>query len=82
MNNYYNHVALWLKANKPKYVIVRIHYRNDPRGEYYWSLKNTNYVNDILWIGSREFEEYINALSEVSTMKFFVFKEPGHKEEI
>lgn len=82
MNTYYNHVALWLKANKPKYVMVRIHYRNDPRGEYYWSLKNTDYVNDILWISNREFEEYINDLSKVSTIKFFVFKEPGKKEEI
>ena len=82
MSDYYNHVALWIKANKPKYVLVRIHYHNDPRGEYYWSLKDTDYVDDILWIGSRKFEEYINELYKISTMKFFIFKEPGRKEEI
>ena len=82
MSDYYNHVLLWLKANRPDYVLVRFHYSGDPHGEYYWSLKNTDYVNDILCIGGRAFEEYINALSEVSTMKFFVFQEPGKKEEI
>lgn len=39
MNNYYNHVCLWLKANKPDYILVRFHYLTDLPDEYYWYLE-------------------------------------------
>lgn len=52
MSNYYNHVLLWLRVNKPDYVLVRFHYPTDPPGEYYWYLEPVDYINDILWVGT------------------------------
>ena len=83
MSNYYNHVLLWLKANKPDYVLVRFHYPVDPPGEYYWCLEPVDYINDILWVGTNtDFEEYIAKFSKEANLRFFKFAEPGKKEEI
>lgn len=84
MSDYYNHVLLWLKANRPDYVLVRFHYSGDPRGEYHWYLEPVDYTHDdITWLGCNTyFEEYVNKFSKKATLKFFVFTEPGKKEEI
>lgn len=83
MINYYNHVCLWLKANKPDYILVRFHYLTDPPDEYYWYLEPVDYINGVLWVGTNtDFEEYIAKFSKESTLRFFKFTEPGKKEEI
>lgn len=84
--DYLNHVYLWLKANKPDYILVRFHFSDDPPGEYYWRLEPVYYSTDILWIGaSNDFEGYIDEYSKNrkdADLRFFVFIEPGKKEEI
>ncbi|WP_279132751.1 hypothetical protein [Barnesiella intestinihominis] len=84
--DYLNHVYLWLKANKPDYILVRFHFSDDPLGEYYWRLEPVYYSTDILWVGaSNDFEGYIDEYSKNrkdADLKFFVFIEPGKKEEI
>ena len=83
MNNYYNHVLLWLKANRPDYVLVRFHYPADLPDQYYWYLEPVDCFNDILWVGTNtNFEEYIAKFSKEANLKFFKFTEPGKKEEI
>lgn len=83
MINYYNHVCLWLKANKPDYILVRFHYLTDPPGEYYWYLEPVDCIKDLLWVGpNTDFEEYIAKFSKEANLRFFKFTEPGEKEEI
>lgn len=83
MNNYYNHVALWLKANRPNYVLVRFHYPADPPDEYYWYLEPVAYIDGVLWLGSdTDFEGYIAHFTKEANPRFFKFTEPGKKEEI
>ena len=83
MKDYYNHVALWLKANKPDYVLVRVHYPPDLPDEYYWYLEPVDYINGVLWISDNtDFEEYIARFPKEANLRFFKFTEPGKKEEI
>lgn len=83
MSDYYNHVLLWLKANRPNYVLVRFHYSSDPRGKYYWYLESVDYIDGVLWIGGdTDFEGYIAKFSKEANLRFFKFTEPGKKEEI
>ena len=82
MSNYYNHVLLWLKANKPDCVLVKFHYKTDPPGKHYWYLESVDYVCDVLWIGDNNFEEYITKFSKEATLRFFKFTEPGEMEDI
>jgi hypothetical protein len=83
MSDYYNHVLLWLKSNKPDYVLVRFHYPTDLPDEYYWYLEPVDYIYDILWVGTNtDFEEYIAKFSKEANLRFFKFTEPGKKEEI
>ena len=83
MSDYYNHVLLWLQANKPDYVLVRFHYPTDLPDEYYWYLEPVDCINDILWVGTNtDFEEYIAKFSKEANLRFFKFTEPGKKEEI
>jgi len=84
MSDYYNHVLLWLKTNRPNYVLVRFHYSGDPRGEYHWYLEPVDCTHDdITWFGyNTYFEEYVNKFSKKANLRFFKFTEPGKKEEI
>lgn len=83
MNNYYNHVCLWLKANKPDYILVRFHYLTDLPDEYYWYLEPVDYIDGVLWVGTNtDFEGYIAKFSKEGALRFFKFTEPGEKEEI
>lgn len=83
MNNYYNHVCLWLKANKPDYILVRFHYLTDLPDEYFWYLEPVDYIYGVLWIGTdTDFEGYIAKFPKEGTLRFFKFTEPGKKEEI
>lgn len=85
MSDYYNHVLLWLKANRPNYVLVRFHYPTDPPDEYYWYLEPVDYIDGVLWVGGdTDFEGYIAQFSKEANLnlRFFKFTEPGQKEEI
>ena len=83
MNNYYNHVCLWLKANKPDYILVRFHYSADLPDQYYWHLEPVDYIDGVLWVGDNtDFEWYIAQFSKEANLRFFKFTEPGKKEEI
>ena len=83
MNNYYNHVCLWLKVNKPDYILVRFNYLTDLPDEYYWYLEPVDYIDGVLWVGTNtDFEGYIAKFSKEGTLRFFKFTEPGKKGEI
>lgn len=80
MNDYYNHVLLWLKANKQKYVIILVTY-NDKETE--WLLEDVIVYSDgDVMIDGIHFDEYVGAVFNHATCRFFKFTEPGKKEEI
>ena len=80
MNDYYNHVSLWLKANKPKYVIILVTY-NDKETE--WLLEDVIVYSDgDVMIDGIHFDKYVGAVFNHATCRFFKFTEPGKKEEI
>lgn len=75
MNNYYNHVLLWLKANRPDYVLVGVHYPTDLPDEYRWYLEPVKYIDDVLWVGDNtDLEGYIARFPKEANLKFFVRK--------
>lgn len=80
MKDYYNHIYLWLKANRPKYVLVLINYSG---GITEWLLEDVELLDDrtILLDGIR-FKDYVDVVFGDASCKFYKFKEPGGKEEI
>lgn len=81
MKEYYNHVALWVKANKPKYIIVRVTYKS---GDYEWLLEPINIFEDgSVMIDCFDFEEYVTELFKGDRLKFYKFDPKSFdKEEI
>ena len=83
MSDYYNHVLLWLKANRPDYVLVWVRCPADFPDEYYWYLEPVDYIDGVLWVGSyTDLEGYIAQFPKEANLRFFKFTEPGKKEEI
>lgn len=78
MNNYYNHVDLWLKANKPKYIIVR------NSNNYEWLLEPIDIFEDgSVMIDGFDFEEYVTEIFKGDRLKFYKFDPKSFaKEEI
>lgn len=81
MKEYYNHVALWVKANKPKYIIVRVTYKP---GDYEWLLEPINIFEDgSVMIDCFDFEDYVTELFKGDRLKFYKFDPKSFdKEEI
>ena len=81
MNNYYNHVLLWLKANKPKHILVHVAHRsNDDE----WFLVQVNvFQNGEVMLDSFYFEDYATDVFQRAKLKFYKF-DPNNlaKEEI
>ena len=81
MNNYYNHVALWLKANKPKYILVHVAHRsNDDE----WFLEPVDvFQNGEVMLDGFYFEDYATDVFQRAKLKFYKF-DPNNlsKEEI
>ena len=81
MNNYYNHVALWLKANKPKYILVRVAHRSN---DVEWFLEPVDiFSNGTIMLTGFCFEDYATDLFKGTKLKFYKF-DPNNlaKEEI
>ena len=81
MNNYYNNVALWIKANKPKYIIVRVTYKPD---DYEWLLEPVDvFQNGEVMLDGFYFEDYATDVFQRAKLKFYKF-DPNNlsKEEI
>lgn len=81
MNDYYNHVLLWIKANKPDYIIVQAVYK-----DHYtkWFLESVNILDDgSIILDAFDFEDYIGEFMKGSKLKFYKFNpENFAKEEI
>lgn len=81
MNNYYNHVLLWIKANKPKYILVHIAHRsNDDE----WVLEPVDvFQNGEVMLDGFYFEDYATDVFQRAKLKFYKF-DPNNlsKEEI
>lgn len=78
MKDYYNHVALWIKANKPKYIIVR------NSNNYEWLLEPIVIFEDgSVMIDGFDFEEYVTEIFKGDRLKFYKFDPKSFaKEEI
>lgn len=81
MNNYYNHVLLWIKANKPKHIVVRVTYKPDDEE---WILEPVNIFKDgTVMLDGFDFEDYVGYVFKGSKLKFYKFNpENFAKEEI
>ena len=80
MNNYYNHVALWLKANKPKYILVHVAHRSNDE----WFLEPVDvFQNGEIMLDGFYFEDYATDVFQRAKLKFYKF-DPNNlaKEEI
>lgn len=81
MNNYYNHVLLWIKANKPKYILVHVAHRsNDDE----WFLEPVDvFQNGEVMLDGFYFEDYATDVFQRAKLKFYKF-DPNNlaKEEI
>lgn len=81
MNNYYNHVLLWIKANKPKYILVHVAHRsNDDE----WFLEPVDvFQNGEVMLDGFYFEDYTTDVFQRAKLKFYKF-DPNNlaKEEI
>lgn len=81
MNDYYNHVLLWIKANKPKYILVHVAHRsNDDE----WFLEPVNvFQNGEVMLDGFYFEDYATDVFQRAKLKFYKF-DPNNlsKEEI
>lgn len=81
MNNYYNHVLLWIKANKPKYILVHMaRSSNDDE----WFLEPVDIFKDgTVMLDCFDFEDYVGYVFKGSKLKFYKFNpENFAKEEI
>ena len=81
MSNYYNHVLLWIKANKPKYILVHVAHRsNDDE----WFLEPVDvFQNGEVMLDGFYFEDYATDVFQRAKLKFYKF-DPNNlsKEEI
>lgn len=81
MSDYYNHVLLWIKANKPKYILVHVAYRsNDDE----WILEPVDvFQNGEVMLDGFYFEDYATDVFQRAKLKFYKFN-PNNltKEEI
>lgn len=81
MKEYYNHVLLWIKANKPKYILVRVAHRsNDDE----WFLEPVDvFQNGEVMLDGFYFEDYATDVFQRAKLKFYKF-DPNNlaKEEI
>ena len=81
MNDYYNHVLLWIKANKPDYIIVQAVYK-----DHYakWFLEPVNILDDgSIILDAFDFEDYVGEFNKGFKLKFYKFNpENFAKEEI
>lgn len=81
MNDYYNHVLLWIKANKPKYILVHVAHRSND-GE--WFLEQVDvFQNGEVMLDGFCFEDYATDVFKRAKLKFYKF-DPNDlvKEEI
>ena len=81
MNNYYNHVLLWIKANKPKYILVRVAHRSN---DVEWFLEPVDvFQNGEIMLDGFYFEDYATDVFQRAKLKFYKF-DPNNlaKEEI
>ena len=81
MNDYYNHVLLWIKANKPKYILVHVAHRSNYDE---WFLEPVNvFQNGEVMLDGFCFEDYATDVFERAKLKFYKF-DPNNlaKEEI
>lgn len=81
MKEYYNHVLLWIKANKPKYILVHVAHRsNDDE----WFLEPVDvFQNGEVMLDGFYFEDYATDVFKRAKLKFYKFN-PNDlvKEEI
>ena len=81
MKDYYNHVLLLIKANKPKYILVHVvHRSNDDE----WFLEPVDvFQNGTVMISGLYFEDYATDIFKRAKLKFYKF-DPNNlaKEEI
>lgn len=81
MSDYYNHVLLWIKANKPKYILVHVAHRsNDDE----WFLEPVDvFQNGEVMLDGFYFEDYATDVFQRAKLKFYKF-DPNNlaKEEI
>lgn len=81
MKEYYNHVLLWIKANKPKYILVHVAHRsNDDE----WFLEPVDvFQNGEVMLDGFYFEDYATDVFQRAKLKFYKF-DPNNlaKEEI
>ena len=81
MSDYYNHVLLWIKANKPKYILVHVAHRsNDDE----WFLEPVDvFQNGEVMLDGFYFEYYATDVFQRAKLKFYKFN-PNNltKEEI
>ena len=81
MKEYYNHVALWVKANKPKYILVRVAHRSN---DVEWFLEPVYvFQNGEIMLDGFYFEDYATDVFQRAKLKFYKF-DPNNlsKEEI
>lgn len=81
MNDYYNHVLLWIKANKPKYILVHVAHRSNNDE---WFLEPVDvFQNGEVMLDGFYFEDYATDVFQRAKLKFYKFN-PNNltKEEI
>ena len=81
MKEYYNHVLLWIKANKPKYILVHVAHRsNDDE----WFLEPVDvFQNGEVMLDGFYFEDYATDVFQRAKLKFYKFDPKSFaKEEI
>lgn len=81
MNDYYNHVLLWIKANKPKYILVHVAHRSNNDE---WFLEPVDvFQNGEVMLDGFYFEDYATDVFQRAKLKFYKF-DPNNlaKEEI
>lgn len=81
MSDYYNHVLLWIKANKPKYILVRVAHRSNDDD---WFLEPVDvFQNGEVMLDGFCFEDYATDVFQRAKLKFYKF-DPNNlaKEEI
>lgn len=81
MKEYYNRVLLWIRANKPKYILVHVAHRsNDDE----WFLEPVDvFQNGEVMLDGFYFEDYATDVFQRAKLKFYKF-DPNNlaKEEI
>lgn len=88
MSDYYNHVLLWIKANKPKYILVHVAHRSND-DEWFlkpdeWFLEPVDvFQNGEVMLDGFYFEDYATDVFQRAKLKFYKF-DPNNlsKEEI